>query len=152
MYDILSALSHCHKAGIIHRDIKPENLLFETSDENSVLKIIDFGTSRKITEDIKCTELIGTPYYVAPEVLEGAYDEKCDLWSCGVILYIMLSGYPPFNGLNTGKIFKKIKHALYTFSSEEWQGISEDAKDLISKLLQKDPNQRLSAEEALMHK
>mmetsp|Transcript_23605 Transcript_23605/g.23351 ORF Transcript_23605/g.23351 Transcript_23605/m.23351 type:complete len:80 (-) Transcript_23605:800-1039(-) len=79
MHDILSALSHCHKSGIIHRDIKPENLLFETNDENSVLKIIDFGTSRKITEDIKCTELIGTPYYVAPEVLEGAYDEKCDI-------------------------------------------------------------------------
>ena len=87
-----------HKHNIVHRDLKPENLLLDSKEKNASLKVIDFGTSRKFVRNIKMTKLLGTPYYIAPEVLNSNYDEKCDVWSCGVILYILLCGYPPFSG------------------------------------------------------
>ena len=87
-----------HKHNIVHRDLKPENLLLDSKEKNASLKVIDFGTSRKFGSNKKMTKLLGTPYYIAPEVLNSNYDEKCDVWSCGVILYILLCGYPPFSG------------------------------------------------------
>ena len=84
----------------MHRDLKPENIIFENLDKHSNLKIIDFGTSRKFDPIKKMNKKLGTPYYIAPEVLKENYDEKCDIWSCGVILYILLCGYPPFSGRN----------------------------------------------------
>ena len=90
---------YCHKNGIVHRDLKPENILFDSKKSTANLKIIDFGASAKLLEGgEKLTKKIGTPFYVAPEVLAGKYDEKCDMWSIGVILYILLCGYPPFFG------------------------------------------------------
>lgn len=98
MKQLLSPLVYMHKKGIVHRDIKPENIMFNTKEHNFVLKIIDFGTSNKVKQGSYLTKQIGSPYYVAPEVLYRKYDEKCDVWSCGVLLYIMLCGYPPFKG------------------------------------------------------
>ena len=94
----------------------------------------------------------GTPYYIAPEVLNNNYDEKCDLWSIGVILYILLCGYPPFNGSNDEQIIKKVKEGKYRTDEEEWQNISNDAIDIINKLLQYEPHNRISAADALQHK
>lgn len=98
MKQTLSAIVYCHSKNIVHRDLKPENLLFDTKKDNANLKVIDFGTSRKMDSQKKLTKRLGTPYYIAPEVLKKNYDEKCDIWSCGVIMYILLCGYPPFNG------------------------------------------------------
>lgn len=100
MKEILSAVTYCHKYGIVHRDLKPENILYQSKDPDSPLKIIDFGTSKTYNGDEKLNDVCGTPYYIAPEVLDGKYTEKCDVWSCGVIMYIMLCGYPPFNGVS----------------------------------------------------
>jgi calcium-dependent protein kinase len=102
---ILSAVVYCHENHIVHRDLKPENLLLEynnkTFEEGNIVKVIDFGTSVEHTDPSeKLKARLGTAYYIAPEVLRGEYDEKCDVWSCGVILYIFLCGYPPFNGEN----------------------------------------------------
>lgn len=95
--------------------MKPENILFESKKPNANLKVIDFGTSRKFEANKKLTKRLGTPYYIAPEVLMKSYDEKCDIWSCGVILYILLCGYPPFNGNDEESIFKAVKEGNFTF-------------------------------------
>ena len=95
---MLSAINYCHKRNIVHRDLKPENLLLDKDGENPRVTIIDFGTSGVYEAGQKMSQKYGTPYYIAPEVLKKSYDHMCDLWSCGVILYILLCGYPPFNG------------------------------------------------------
>lgn len=92
MKQVLRAVLYCHENNIVHRDLKPENVLYETSKAGSVLKVVDFGTSRSFEANKKMSQKIGTPYYIAPEVLLNNYDEKCDIWSCGVILFIMLCG------------------------------------------------------------
>ena len=91
MFQIVGAVAHCHKAGIVHRDIKPENVVFMDESQESDVKVIDFGVSKKFFTDTPLRKRYGTPYYVAPEVLKGMYDEKCDVWSCGVVLFVMLS-------------------------------------------------------------
>lgn len=154
---LVSAVCYCHKQGICHRDLKPENLLFLTSDEDSAIKVIDFGLSRSFAEkgglkkdagESTMKTKVGTAYYVSPEVLQGDYDEKCDVWSCGVILYIMLSGDPPFNGANDNDIYKKIKQKKFSFPAKKWEKISQDAKDLITLMLS-DPDKRPTAEDVL---
>jgi calcium-dependent protein kinase len=92
MKQILGAVLYCHENGVVHRDLKPENVLYESSKPGAPLKVVDFGTSRCFDPNKKMTQKIGTPYYIAPEVLDNNYDEKCDIWSCGVIMYILLSG------------------------------------------------------------
>lgn len=93
----------------------------------------------------------GTPYYIAPEVLNECYDEKCDIWSCGVMLYIFLCGYPPFNGDSDTEIMKSVKKGVYDFPAEEWGTVSKDAKDFVSSMLKYDPKSRLSAKDCLTH-
>ena len=115
MRQVMSAVAYCHEKSIVHRDLKPENIIFINKDENSDLKVIDFGTSRSFKADEKMKKRLGTPYYIAPEVLKREYNEKCDIWSCGVILYILLAGYPPFNGKSEQDIFKKILIGKVTF-------------------------------------
>ncbi|EGR32359.1 protein kinase domain protein [Ichthyophthirius multifiliis] len=152
MKQILSAISYCHFHKIVHRDLKPENILFDKKQSNSNLKVIDFGASTKFNPDQKLTKRIGTPFYVAPEILtKTPYDEKCDVWSLGVILYIMLCGYPPFFGYSDQEIYEKVKKGKYEFYSEDWNFISKEAKDLISKMLQYNPINRISAAEAYAH-
>jgi calcium-dependent protein kinase len=145
-------VAYCHENGVIHRDLKPENILIENSEEKDKdffhIKVIDFGTC-EILKKKKLTEQIGTSFYIAPEVIKNSYNEKCDLWSCGVILYILLCGSPPFYGKNEKEIFKKIIEGNFTFRHKIWNKISNEAKNLVLKLLQVKPDKRLSAKEAL---
>lgn len=151
---ILSAIKHLHDKNIAHRDLKPENIIFMKSNEKTEIniKLIDFGLSKLlgINGKIMMTKL-GTPYYVSPEVLEGNYDKRCDLWAVGVIAFILLSGSPPFNGRNEIEVFNKIRCCDYEFPEKQWNYISEDAKDFIAKLLHPDPNKRMTAEHGLKH-
>jgi len=150
-YKVLSALVYCHSKGICHRDIKPENILFEHESNEGEIKLIDFGLSRKYNDQEKMQTVLGTPYYVAPEVLQGSYNEKCDIWSVGAFMYIMLTGEPPFNGKNNNIIFKRILSEEVTYPIEKFKNISKEAQDLLRKCLVKNPNDRLSGEEALSH-
>jgi len=156
MRQLLSAISFCHSNNVIHRDLKPENILIENEQERNKeffhIKIIDFGTSEVFKKNKLLEKQIGTPFYIAPEVLNNEYNEKCDLWSAGVIMYILLCGSPPFYGNSDEEIYNKVKEGKYSMKSQEWDDISEDAKDLIRNLLVKDYNKRYTADQALNHK
>ena len=155
MRQLLSAVAYCHEKGIIHRDLKPENILIESSEEKNKdffhIKVIDFGTC-EILKKSKLTEQIGTSFYIAPEVLKNGYNEKCDLWSCGVILYILLCGSPPFYGKNEKEIFSKILSGNFSFRHKIWNKISNEAKNLVKRMLEINPDKRLSARDALKDK
>lgn len=131
MKKLFSAIVYSHKHHIVHRDLKPENLLYDTELPNANIKIIDWGASRKFNPKIKMNQKFGTLYYIAPEVLCKTYTEKCDIWSLGVILYVMLCGYPPFNRSTEEKVLYDIKFAKLKFPEEDWATISDDVKDLI---------------------
>lgn len=148
---ILSVVKYSHDRHIVHRDLKPENFLLDTTSEEANLKVIDFGTAQFFTPGIPLTSKFGTPYYIPPEVLRCHYDERCDIWSAGVNLYILLCGYPPFGGSSDDQILKKIAIGRFSFPSPEWDFISFEAKDLISKMLTFDYQRRISANEALAH-
>nr|3HX4_A Chain A, Calmodulin-domain protein kinase 1 [Toxoplasma gondii] len=148
---VLSGITYMHKNKIVHRDLKPENLLLESKSKDANIRIIDFGLSTHFEASKKMKDKIGTAYYIAPEVLHGTYDEKCDVWSTGVILYILLSGCPPFNGANEYDILKKVEKGKYTFELPQWKKVSESAKDLIRKMLTYVPSMRISARDALDH-
>ena len=135
----------------MHRDLKPENLLLDKSDENTRVTIIDFGTAGEFVTGEALTQKYGTPYYIAPEVLRRNYNHKCDIWSVGVILYILLCGYPPFNGQTDKKIIEAVLSGEYTLDEPEWHEVSDAAKDLVQGMLQNDPEQRISALDALNH-
>lgn len=147
---IMSAVNYCHKKKITHRDLKPENLLLLNDKPDSPLKVIDFGMSSFFNNKDLLYDRVGTSYYISPEVLEGFYDEKCDIWSSGVILYVLLSGVPPFNGETDEEIFEEVKKKKYSFPDEQWKNISSEAKDLIKKMLCP-PDKRLTAEQVLNH-
>ena len=151
MKQVLSCINYCHQNRIVHRDLKPENILLEQNKEFDQIKIIDFGTSLYFKENQKLSEKLGTPYYIAPEVLAKNYNEKCDIWSCGVITYIVLSGIPPFNGASDQEIMKRVKTGKFAFSDPCWKNISDQAKDFITQLLTMDINKRPSAADALKH-
>ena len=152
MKQLLSAVNYIHSNNIVHRDLKPENILLDTKHDNNIIKIIDWGTARFFDKSKKMNRISGTPYYIAPEVLAEKYDEKCDIWSRGVILYILLCGYPPFNADTDELILEKIKAGRFTFPAEEWDTVSPLAKDLVCHMLQFHPSKRVSASEALEHK
>ena len=147
---ILSAVAYMHENGIVHRDIKPENILLEEHEDYVNLKIIDFGTATRFGLNEKLNEIVGSAFYLSPEVVNNSYGPECDLWSCGVILYIMLSGYPPFDGKNNIEIFNKITKMQFDYSKSIWNGVSDSAKDLVSKLLSPS-SKRISAKTALNH-
>ena len=150
---ILKAISYCHRNHIIHRDIKPENIMITKREKNGCLqvKLIDFGTAKIFEKGQSENRYVGSSYYMAPEVLKRKYDEKCDLWSIGVILYILLTGRPPFDGNDDEEILKNVEKGVYDKTSYPFPSLSALAKDLINKLLQYDPKKRISAEEALEH-
>jgi len=151
MKQIFSAVHYLHSNCVMHRDLKPENFLFLNKKPTSPLKIIDFGLSCRFNVGDSASTKAGTPYYVAPQVLQGKYDKSCDDWSCGVIMYVLLCGYPPFYGETDAEVLSKVKAGHYSFSGGEWKRVSEDAKDLIRRLLKINPNDRFTSEEALNH-
>mmetsp|Transcript_16495 Transcript_16495/g.29738 ORF Transcript_16495/g.29738 Transcript_16495/m.29738 type:complete len:508 (+) Transcript_16495:29-1552(+) len=152
MKQIFSAVGYLHTKQVVHRDLKPENIIVLNGDaENPHVKLIDFDTATFCSVERQLRGSIGTAYYMAPEVLTKNYNEKCDMWSCGVLLYIMLSGTPPFPGHTDKEILRNVSKARYTFSGPDWSNISPDAKSLISALLIKEPSERLSANEAYHH-
>ena len=147
---IIAAINHLHTLHICHRDIKPENFLFSTPEKGSDIKIIDFGLATKFGEDQMHT-VVGTPYYVAPEVLRGNYDQQCDVWSLGVLLFVILGGYPPFYGDSQHEIFKKITHGTYDYDREEWNDVSMEARSLIDSMLVVNPQRRITLDQVLKH-
>jgi len=149
VWQMLLAVNYIHSKKIVHRDLKLENFLYEKAD-NDHLKLIDFGFSHIWEPNTKMALSCGTLAYVAPEVLKKSYTAKCDLWSLGVILFILLAGYMPFSGAERAQR-KAIEDGNYSWRPERWKTVSEEAKDLVKKLLQKDPEARLSAEQALAH-
>jgi calcium-dependent protein kinase len=148
---ILSALSYLHNLGICHRDLKPENFIFSSGEPDAEIKIIDFGLSMRAVKTHGMNDIVGTPFYVAPEVLAGEYTNTCDVWSIGVILFIMLSGKPPFAGQTSSEVLGKVAHSSVSFPEKNWHGISNEAKDLIQKMLRKDPYARPTAKQCLDH-
>ena len=156
MYQILSAINYCHQMHIIHRDLKPENILIvdRNKDNNEnfpIIKICDFGTSKMVEKGDIQKQKIGSLYYIAPEVLRKHYNEKCDIWSCGVIMYILLSNIPPFGGNTDQEIYEKIKIGKYDLNSPPFDKLSDNCLDLIKNLLNKNVDERFTAEQALDH-
>ena len=149
MKQLMSGICYCHQNGVVHRDLKPENILMDNDFSNLTIKIIDWGCAKTIKKKEKLHQADGTSYYIAPEVLMGDYDEKCDIWSCGVIFYILLCGYPPFNGENDEEIFEAVLKGDFEFPNDEWDSVSDDAKKLIKKMLTKNPKKRISALDSL---
>ena len=147
---VISAINYLHSSQICHRDIKPENFLYTFPDKGADVKIIDFGLATKFGEEMMHT-VVGTPYYVAPEVLRGSYGQSCDVWSLGVLLYVLLAGYPPFNGETQQEIFHKILHGEYDFDQGEWEDVSPEARDLISSMLVLSPEKRTTLVQVLKH-
>ena len=149
---IISAIEYCHNNNICHRDLKPENLLYlnEGSEEDNPIKVIDFGLSQVISPDKKLKTKVGTAYYVSPEILKGSYNEKCDIWSAGVILYVLLSGSPPFNGRNDNEIYQNIVKMQFEFPEKKWSNISDEAKDLITHMIAPE-EERYNARQVLDH-
>ncbi|GMH09681.1 hypothetical protein Nepgr_011522 [Nepenthes gracilis] len=148
---IVSVVQACHSLGVMHRDLKPENFLFVHEEEDSPLKTIDFGLSIFFKPGDRFTDVVGSPYYVAPEVLRKRYGPEADVWSAGVIIYILLSGVPPFWAETEEEIFEEVLHGDLDFSSDPWPRISEGAKDLVRRMLVRDPKKRLTAHEVLCH-
>jgi len=153
MQQMLRALFYLHEQHVCHRDLKPENFLFYNGDpiEGNVLKLIDFGLSRKFVDGKPMSTKAGTPYYVAPEVLTGRYGHLVDMWSAGVIMYVLLCGSPPFSGRSEKEVLASVRRGFLRFNPRAWDGISQDAKDLVRSLLTSDTARRLSAREALKH-
>ena len=135
MKQLISGICYCHQKGIVHRDLKPENILMEDKSGDLSLKIIDWGCAKTIKNKERLHQADGTAYYIAPEVLKNDYDEKCDVWSCGIIFYILLCGYPPFNGDTDEEIFQAILREDVVFPEEEWDSVSVGLKLTKKKLL-----------------
>ena len=156
---ILHAINYCHSHGIVHCDLKPDNIIFESPNEEEEnedilnlldLKLLDFGLSSRIKKNEKLNNTVGTAYFIAPETIKGEYDEKCDVWSIGVILYYILSGKFPFTGNSNFEIFEKIQKSEPVFKNL-FKDVSQNAIDFIKKCLVKNPNERPSAKECLSH-
>lgn len=151
MVQILSVVSYCHLQGVVHRDLKPENFLFSSKDEHSPLKAIDFGLSDYVKPDERLNDIVGSAYYVAPEVLHRSYGPEADMWSIGVIAYILLCGSRPFWARSESGIFRAVLKAEPSFDEAPWPSLSSDAVDFVKRLLNKDYRKRLTAAQALSH-
>uniref|UniRef100_A0A8C5I681 calcium/calmodulin-dependent protein kinase n=1 Tax=Gouania willdenowi TaxID=441366 RepID=A0A8C5I681_GOUWI len=150
---ILESVHHCHVNGIVHRDLKPENLLLASKLKGAAVKLADFGLAIEVQGDQQAWfGFAGTPGYLSPEVLrKDPYGKPVDMWACGVILYILLVGYPPFWDEDQHRLYQQIKAGAYDFPSPEWDTVTPEAKDLINKMLTINPSKRITATEALKH-
>ncbi|KAI3738478.1 hypothetical protein L2E82_28511 [Cichorium intybus] len=148
---IVSVIEACHSLGVMHRDLKPENFLFVDNREDSLLKSIDFGLSTYFKPGQVFTDVVGSPYYVAPEVLLKNYGQEADIWSAGVIIYVLLCGVPPFWAESENDIFEEVLKGKVDFSIDPWPKISESAKDLVKRMLVRDRKKRITAHEVLCH-
>ncbi|XP_078149323.1 calcium-dependent protein kinase 10-like [Carex rostrata] len=148
---IVEVVRVCHSNGVIHRDLKPENFLYANNKDNSPLKAIDFGLSVFFRPGEVFSEIVGSPYYMAPEVLRRHYGPEVDIWSAGVILYILLCGAPPFWAENEQGVAKKILDGVINFNRAPWSQISDGAKDLVNGMLRIDPRKRLTIQQVLDH-
>lgn len=160
IYQILSAIMYCHTHNIVHRDIKAENILIESIEKYTYLeeevekiniRISDFSSARSFNENKKLTKKVGTPYYIAPEVLKRNYNEKCDVWSIGVLLFVLLCGKPPFHGDTDKDILASVERGMPDKRIDEWKGVSKEAQSLVDSMLRLDPYKRISIKEALKH-
>eukprot|EP01100_Stratorugosa_tubuloviscum_P000389 TRINITY_DN1084_c0_g1_i1.p1 TRINITY_DN1084_c0_g1~~TRINITY_DN1084_c0_g1_i1.p1 ORF type:complete len:295 (-),score=67.79 TRINITY_DN1084_c0_g1_i1:822-1706(-) len=148
---IVNAIDYLHEQNIAHRDLKPENLLLKSPEDDTEVKLADFGLSKIVGAQAMMTAC-GTPGYVAPEILSATgYDKEVDMWSIGVITYILLCGFPPFYHEDLRELFDQISKAAYDFPEEYWSNISEEAKNFISQLLVVDPSKRLNSKQAKLH-
>ncbi|KAG4402373.1 hypothetical protein AAZX31_02G172200 [Glycine max] len=148
---IVEVVKVCHEHGVMHRDLKPENFLFGNKKETAPLKVIDFGLSVLFKPGERFNEIVGSPYYMAPEVLKRNYGPEIDIWSAGVILYILLCGVPPFWAETEQGVAQAIIRSIVDFKREPWPKVSDNAKDLVKKMLDPDPKRRLTAQEVLDH-
>lgn len=148
---IVEVIQMCHKHGVMHRDLKPENFLFANKKETAALKAIDFGLSIFFKPGERFNEIVGSPYYMAPEVLKRNYGPEVDVWSAGVILYILLCGVPPFWAETEQGVAQAIIRSVVDFRRDPWPKVSDNAKDLVKKMLNPDPTKRLTAQEVLDH-
>lgn len=149
MKQLLSATYYLHSMNIVHRDLKPENIMLESNDEDEFLiKLIDFGTANYFTDKL-LSQKVGTSLYIAPEVICKKYNQLCDIWSCGVILYILLCGFPPFDGDSDEEIMDCVVRDEVSYNEPEWDNISKEAIDFLQKLLNKDYKKRITAENSL---
>ncbi|KAL6986157.1 calcium,calmodulin-dependent protein kinase [Sarracenia purpurea var. burkii] len=148
---LMQVVMYCHENGVVHRDLKPENILLATKSFSSHIKLADFGLATYIKPGQKLHGIVGSPFYIAPEVLVGGYNQAADVWSAGVILYILLSGIPPFWGKTKTKIFDAVRAAELCFPHDPWNSISASAKDIITGMLCVDPSKRLTAKQVLAH-
>ena len=154
MKQILGAVCYAHNNKIVHRDLKPENILVVKANSGAsdfLIKVIDWGTAKLVQPNEKMKEKLGSPYYIAPEVLTTKYDEKCDIWSCGVILYILICGEAPFDGNNNSEIFERIKKGKFDFKKDAFKNVSNEVKDMIKLMLNLKPSERPKASELLEH-
>ncbi|XP_016558911.2 CDPK-related protein kinase isoform X2 [Capsicum annuum] len=151
LVQILKVVAFCHLQGVVHRDLKPENFLFMSKDENAQLKAIDFGLSDFVKPDERLNDIVGSAYYVAPEVLHRSYSTEADVWSIGVIAYILLCGSRPFWARTESGIFRAVLKADPNFEEQPWPTLSSEAKDFVKRLLTKDPRKRMTAAQALGH-
>ncbi|CAH0486847.1 unnamed protein product [Peronospora farinosa] len=151
---LIQAIQYCHDQNIVHRDLKPENLLLMSANDDASIKLADFGFAKTVTpNDSGLVTTCGTPGYVAPEILEGtSYGKPVDIWSIGVITYILLAGYPPFHDDSQPVLFQKIRKGKYYYDSPYWDNVSTNAKEFISKMLVVNPKDRATAQELMQHK
>lgn len=152
MEQLLSAVAYCHSVSVVHRDLKPENIIVEDNRDYLTLKLIDFDSATYFEVSKRVHGAYGTTFYMAPEVIEGSYDESCDIWSVGVILYVLLSGRPPFFGFTDTEVQCAILEGKISLRGAEWSLVSADAKDLLLKMLTRDPRRRITAQEAYLHR
>lgn len=156
MRQLFLAINHCHSKGVIHRDLKMENIMYKKREisENPEIKLIDFGLSKETSKHrLQMKTTCGSPYYVAPEILsQSGYGKECDIWSLGVIMYMLLSGGIPFNGTSVLEIFESIQQNEVRFEAPQWDNVSDEAKDFIRKCLNKNKNKRITAAKALKSK
>ena len=151
MEQLLSAVSYCHSLHVVHRDLKPENVIVEDREGDLYVKLIDFDSATFFDVSHQVRGYYGTTYYMAPEVILGDYDEKCDVWSLGVILYVLLSGRPPFWGYTDRVVKSAIVNDPLSLNGKEWLSVSTSGKDLVARMLTKDQSRRISASEAFLH-